>query len=273
MRSINDAIRLQNSHIKLGTIYLAEARRRIGFGSVGLFAVSVLDGIGRATVLSNVGITLAPNSLAGHIVTWLLAFPPWVYAFVGIILAVLYFTWPAWHRVPAHVARAPLVSTAVSGSGNASSIVGDHNVVNQAHYGSTSAETPSAEELHAEAVRLARLTHADRLFADQTPLDLERLCRATTTLISQQRMRDFIGFWFVVSGIFGDLVQYPIELTVHLKITPELTDTLGLTSLEFEPKWLARLKIIPIGAPIVVYGKLRRAGSGQVVFESCELIL
>jgi hypothetical protein len=134
---------------------------------------------------------------------------------------------------------------------------------------SSAVQRPEADTSHAQAVRDARAAHANRVFLDETPCGLYKMRNASTSLVGDELMKRFVGKWVVYSATLTDLTM--------AFGSPRVFDTSKLrlphVMMDFEKeRWISDLEVIPMGTPMLIYGRLREVGGTWVELHECEIV-
>lgn len=254
---------------------MADARAQNGWGAITFGFVSVLDWGGRAMLPNAFGISIKPDSPVAHVVTWIFGFPPWVFASIAVVLALLYFFQPTLFRQGALAdagASSQPASTTATGAGVAATVVGDQNVVTQEVHNHR--YTSPANDKH--SIEYLRKKYPKREILPKIGDDVVAIYGGKTT---HQGDTDFNAFyknrWLVISGPFGDLkVQFSLpDECLAVFATAFVTVHDYAASMYFRRAiWLASLEHVNMGEDIWVLGQLAAAGANYSRLDECELI-
>lgn len=124
--------------------------------------------------------------------------------------------------------------------------------------------------------------NAPRQFVDVTPLFLMNIYDGHTDLQAEELRKPYIGRWLKVSWPLKnvsspkntyDSTFTKSKSTMRITLVPPDKDAyyLQLVTFQFNEEWFERLKVIPIGAPVSVIGRIETFNKFGLDLVDCEL--
>lgn len=115
----------------------------------------------------------------------------------------------------------------------------------------------------------------ERIFSRRTPEELVALVKDHTGWTASDLTRPHIGTWLRIEGTV-DNISPPSDHTITVSVDlsrGHLMRSMLLVFLSFDKtRWRDRLRILTIGDPITVIGKIRQIDKETMNLEECELI-